>query len=165
VQLAGVVPVAGLTLEEAAEKLAVQLKEFVRDPIVTIELREVRSAQVHVVGQVRVSGSIPFHDGLTFLEAIQRSGSYIHELANVSHFLLIRDPLGAKRIFLYDMDDMLTNPEGQKDVFLQPGDIVYVPPRYVTEFAWWIHQAFAPIEAISGTARTAAYSLTVPRPF
>src|SRR5688572_13215661 len=34
-QLAGVVPLAGLTLEEAADRLATSLKEFVRDPIVT----------------------------------------------------------------------------------------------------------------------------------
>jgi len=164
--LAGNLVVAGLTLEEAAEKVGTQLKEFVRDPIVTVELRELKSSQVHVVGQVRVPGSVPYYNGLTFLEAIQRSGSYVHEFANVSHFLLIRDPLGAKQIFEFDMDDMLTNPEGQKDVFLQPGDIVYVPPRYVTEFSWWMNQALTPIRALTATGSQAATSAAyVPRPF
>jgi polysaccharide export outer membrane protein len=167
--LAGVVPVAGLTLEESAEKVATQLKEFVRDPIVTVELRELKSSQVHVVGQVRVPGSVPFYNGLTFLEAIQRSGSYVHQTANVSHFLLIRDPLGAKQIFEYDMDEMLTEVDGQKDVFLQPGDIVYVPPRYVTQFQWWIEQAMAPLTALARTGSMAtsgvAEATFVPRPF
>jgi polysaccharide export outer membrane protein len=164
--LAGNIQIAGLTLEEAAERVGTQLKEFVRDPIVTLELRELKSSQVHVVGEVRVPGSVPYFNGLTFLEAIQRSGSYVHEFANISHFLLIRDPLGAKQIFEYDMDAMLTEPEGQKDVFLQPGDVVYVPPRYVTQFARWVGQALAPIRALTqtgaGAAATAAY---VPRPF
>jgi polysaccharide export outer membrane protein len=147
--LAGIVTVASLTLEEAAERIATQLREFVRDPIVTIELREVKSTQVHVVGEVRVPGSVPYYDGITFLEAIQRSGSYVHEFANINHFLLIRDPLGAKQIFLYDMEAMLTEPAGQKDVFLQPGDVVYVPPRYVTQFARWVNQALSPITAFT----------------
>lgn len=163
--LAGVVVVSSLTLEEASEKIAGQLKEFVRDPIVTIELREDRSSKVFVVGQVHVPGAVPFHNGITYLEAIQRSGSYEHETANVTSFLLIRDPLGAKQIYEVDMDDLLTNPHGQKDVFLQPDDIVYVKPRYVTEFAWWIRQVFAPVEAISGVGRTGAYMLAIPRPF
>jgi polysaccharide export outer membrane protein len=163
--LAGVVPVATLTLEEAAERIAAQLKEFVRDPIVTIELREVKSAQIHVVGEVRVPGSVPYHNGITFLEAIQKSGSYVAEFANVDSFLLIRDPLGAKQIYVYDMEDMLTDPTGQKDVFLQPGDVVYVPPRYVTQFSRWIRQALAPIESLSGVARTGAFIAVTPRPF
>ncbi len=164
--LAGNLAVAGLTLEEAAERVGTQLKEFVRDPIVTLELRELKSSQVHVVGEVRVPGSVPYHNGITFLEAIQRSGSYVHEFANVSHFLLIRDPLGAKRIFEYDMDAMLTTPDGQKDVFLQPGDVVYVPPRYVTQFARWVNQALSPIRALTQTGSSAAMTASyVPRPF
>jgi polysaccharide biosynthesis/export protein len=159
--LAGNMAVAGLTLEEAAEKLAVQLKEFVRDPIVCVELRELKSSQIQVVGEVRTPGSVPYYNGMTFLEAIQRCGSYVHEFANVSHFLLVRDSLGAKQIFEYDMDAMLTDPEGPKDVFLQPGDIVYVPPRYVTQFSRWVNQALSPITAFSrvayATAGTAAY--------
>jgi polysaccharide export outer membrane protein len=158
--LAGNVPVLGLTLEETAERVATGLKEFVRDPIVTVELRELKSSQVFVVGEVRLPGSVPYHNGITFLEAIQKTGSYIHEFANVSHFLLVRDPTGAKQIFEYDMDDMLTNPDGQKDVFLQPGDVVYVPPRYVTQFARWINQALAPVFDITRAGYTgmATYS-------
>lgn len=164
--LAGNIPVSGLTLEESAEKVATQLKEFVRDPIVTVELRELRSSQIHVVGEVRVPGSVPFYNGMTFLEAIQRSGSYVAEFANVSHFLLIRDPLGAKQIYEYDMEDMLTNPDGQKDVFLQPGDVVYVPPRYVTQFSRWVNQALSPIRALTQTGASAAMTgAYVPRPF
>lgn len=164
--LAGNLPVGGLTLEETAEKIATQLKEFVRDPIVVVELRDLRSSQIHVVGEVRVPGSVPYYNGITFLEAIQRSGSYVHEFANVSEFLLIRDPLGAKQIFVYDMDDMLTNPSGQKDVFLQPGDVVFVKPRYVTMFARWVNQALAPITAFTRVAASGAQAgAFVPRPF
>jgi polysaccharide export outer membrane protein len=147
--LAGNVPVLGLTLEETAEKVATQLKEFVRDPIVCVELRDLKSSQVHVVGEVRTPGSIPYHNGITFLEAIQRSGSFIAEFSNPTHMLLIRDPTGAKQVYEYDMEDMLTNPDGQKDVFLQPGDVVYVCPRYVTQFARWVDQALAPLTALT----------------
>jgi polysaccharide export outer membrane protein len=163
--LAGVVVVNTLTLEEAAEKIGTQLKEFVRDPIVTIELREDRSSKIFVVGQVKVPGIVPFHNGITFLEAIQRSGSYEHEFANVASFLLIRDPLGAKQIYQVDMDALLTVADGQKDVFLQPDDIVYVRPRYVTQFAWWVRQVMAPIEGLSGIAYRGAYLMAIPSPF
>jgi polysaccharide biosynthesis/export protein len=164
--LAGNLPVGGLTLEESAEKIATQLKEFVRDPIVVVELRDLRSSQVHVVGEVRVPGSVPYYNGITFLEAVQRAGSYIHETANVDSFYLIRDPLGSKQIFEYDMDAMLTIPDGQKDVFLQPGDVIYVKPRYVTMFARWINQALAPITAFTRVAASGAQAgAFIPRPF
>jgi hypothetical protein len=59
------------------------------------------------------------------------------------------------------MEAMLTDPDGPKDVFVQPGDIVYVPPRYVTQFSRWINQALSPITAMTRvaytTAGTAAY--------
>ena len=62
--------------------------------------------------------------------------------------------------------DMLTTQDGQKDVFLQPGDVVYVPPRYVTEFSRWVNQALSPITAFTRVASSGAYSLAaVPRPF
>ena len=63
-------------------------------------------------------------------------------------------------LFVYDMDDMLTNPSAssQKDVYLQPGDIVFVKPRYVTEFARWVRQALAPLDVITGSASRAAYA-------
>ncbi len=164
--LAGNIPVGGLTLEESAEKIATQLKEFVRDPIVVVELRDLRSSQVHVVGEVRVPGSVPYHNGITFLEAIQRSGSYVHEFANIDSFYLIRDPTGSKQIFEYDMDSMLTIADGQKDVFLQPGDVIYVKPRYVTMFSRWVNQALAPITAFTRVAASGAQAgAFVPRPF
>ncbi len=164
--LAGVIPVGDLTLEESAERIGTRLKEFIRDPIVTIELREVRSAQIHVVGEVRVPGTVPFHQNMTFLEAIQRSGGYVHETADVDEFLLVRNSTGgAKQVFSVDMDDLLRNPSGARDPGLEPGDVVFVPPRAVTRFARWIRQAMAPLDAITGGARTASYMSTVPRPY
>jgi polysaccharide export outer membrane protein len=164
--LAGVVPVLGLTLEEAADRLAAQLKEYVRDPIVTVELRDLKSAQIHVGGEVRVPGSVAFHDGMSVIEAIQRSGSWIDEFANKNRVFLVRDAIGAKRIFEIDIESVLTEPDGEHDVMVQAGDIVYVPPRYVTQFARWIHQAMAPFESLTGVARNTAYTATaIPRPF
>jgi polysaccharide export outer membrane protein len=163
--LAGVVPVAGLTLEETSDKLAAALKEFVRDPIVTVELRELRSQFVHVAGEVRVPGSVPYHDGMTLFEAIQRSGSWVDEFGNKNRIFLVRDPVGAKRIFKLDLQEILQDPKGQKDVLVQAGDIVFVPPRYVTEFARWIRQAMAPFDSLFGAGRSAAYVMSVPRPF
>jgi polysaccharide biosynthesis/export protein len=164
--LAGNVPIAGLTLEDAAERLATALKEFVRDPIVTVESREVRSTLIHVAGEVRVPGSVPYHDGLTLFGAIQRSGSWVDEFGNKNDIYLVRDPLGSKKIFKADIESILTDPEGEKDVFLQPGDIVYVPPRKVTEFARWIRQALEPINVLTGAGRNAAFTATaIPRPF
>lgn len=163
--LAGVVPVAGLTLEETADKLAAALKEFVRDPIVTVELRELRSAQVHVAGEVRVPGSVPYHDGMTLVEAIQRSGSWLDEFGNKNRVILVRDALGAKRVFRIDLEELIFDKDGQKDVLVQAGDIIYFPPRYVTEFARWVRQAMAPFDALTGATRMGSYMSTIPRPF
>jgi polysaccharide export outer membrane protein len=163
--LAGVVPVGSLTLDEAAERIAAQLKEFVRDPIVTIELREVRSNLIHVLGEVRVPGSVPYHNGMTVVEAIQKSGSYVAEFANVTSFYLVRDPLGAKQVYEFDMDSFLTDAKGQKDIFLQPGDCVFVKPRYVTEFSRWVNQALSPITAFTRVGYSAAATTALPRPF
>jgi len=151
VPIAGAVKVKGVTLERAANLLAEKLKEYFTAPSVTVTLIELKSMYVHVTGEVGHPGTVPFRAGMTIVDVIQASGSYIHATANTDDVRIIRGRLDKPEVYKIDMEDIFA--ARMKDVYLRPGDIVMVPPRWTTISARWIGQFMAPIWSIMGVAQ------------
>ncbi|MPQ55380.1 hypothetical protein F8197_01550 [Duganella sp. FT27W] len=75
---AGAVPLAGLTREEARDRLAQRLARYFRAPRVTVTVMAYRSQRVYVDGQVRTPGPQPINDiPMTLLEALNRAGGLL----------------------------------------------------------------------------------------
>jgi polysaccharide export outer membrane protein len=148
--LAGSVPVKGLALKAAAEKLAEKLKEFVLSPTVTVVLLESKSYQVHVVGEVGDPGPVPYREGMTVFDAIQEAGSYIHAFADTDDCRLIRGRLDKPTVHEVDLEALFA--AEVKDIYVRPGDIVLVPPRTVTSLDRYVRQLLSPLSATFGTA-------------
>ena len=73
--LLGMVPVAGLTAQELETQLESRLREkYIRDPDVTVEVTDVQSRAVSVVGSVRRPGTVQVPGHTTLLELISLAG-------------------------------------------------------------------------------------------
>lgn len=156
--LAGTIDVSGKTLAEATALLAERLRSKIREPVVTATLLEFRSANFHVFGEVRAPGTYPFYEGDSVISAIQRSGSYVPAFAAFWTIHLVRGPLDHPRCYEVDLNHILDGKA--EDVRIEPGDIIYVPPRWITSWDRFVTQALSPIRVVTGAARDVAGQTT-----
>lgn len=101
--LAGIVEVAGLTPGEIEAQLEARLRSaFVRDPQVTVNLKETVSQVVTVDGQVREPGLYPVIGRMTLMRAIATAKG-TDEFASLSSVVVFRTVGGQRLAALYNL--------------------------------------------------------------
>ena len=123
--LAGPVAMVGLTPNEAAEGLRAALAgRYLRNPQVSVLLKEVNSRKISVLGQVEEPGTFRYWDRMTLVEAISMAGG-LTKLAMPSRVRLTRKHEGEEHHSVIALDQIL---EGRTtNLVVRPGDVVYVP--------------------------------------
>ena len=119
------VVVEGMTANEIADELSRRLRDgFLREPSVSVFIKEYSSKKVFVLGEVERPGTFPFTAGMNIVEAITLAGGF-KDSANSNYVIVTRQtPDGDKRIPV--PVEKIT--EGlAENLNLQPGDIVFVP--------------------------------------
>lgn len=119
------VVVEGMTANEIADELMKRLKDgYLREPSVSVLIKEYSSKKVFVLGEVQRPGTFPFTSGMNVVEAVTLAGGF-KDSANSNYVIITRrGPEGGQRIPV----PVKKITEGLADnLFLQPGDIVYVP--------------------------------------
>jgi len=119
----GKVHVAGLTLEQANDKLSNILLEEAKNPIVNIRLMNFR---ITVIGEVRNPNTFPVPtERINIVEAIGLAGD-LTPFGKRDNILLIRDLEGVRTTVRLDLSktDIFLSPY----YYLQQNDIIYVEP-------------------------------------
>jgi polysaccharide export outer membrane protein len=101
--LAGVISAAGKTPGELEQEIARQLRgRYVRDPQVTVNLKETVSQVVTVDGQVREPGLYPVVGRMTLMQAVARAKG-TSEFAKLDDVVVFRTVQGQKMAGLYNL--------------------------------------------------------------
>lgn len=126
--LIGSVKVGGLTTAQAEDALAKGLKAYLRDPQVTVFIKEYGNKKVFVFGQVKKPGAVelPTETKLTVLEAISQSEGFT-PIAAPDRTRVVRMVDGKSQSFTIEVSAITKRGEKDKDITLEPNDIVFVP--------------------------------------
>ncbi len=126
--LVGTVEIAGLSIQAAQDKLADNLRMYLREPQVSMLVKEYGNKSVYVLGQVKRPSSIqiPPEKQLTVLEAISSVGGFT-DIANTSKVRVLRMEKGQQKTFDVDVSQITKQGNKALDMALQPGDVVFVP--------------------------------------
>ncbi|HSF04239.1 MAG TPA: polysaccharide biosynthesis/export family protein [Methylomirabilota bacterium] len=119
------VKAAGLTPFQLRQEVARKLSDYVPSPSVSVIVNDVRSFKVSVLGEVVRQDRFELRGPTTILDVIAMAGGFNQFAAPARIVVLRRDVDGPERIpFNYNrVVSGIT-----KDVlYLQPGDIVFVP--------------------------------------
>lgn len=101
--LVGVVEAAGLTPAELANEFEARLRgRYVRDPQVTVNLKETVSQVITVDGQVAKPGLYPVVGKMTLMRAVARSGG-TSEFAKLDDVLIFREVEGQQMVGVYNL--------------------------------------------------------------
>ena len=123
--LIGKVRVDGLTSSDAADLIQTRLGEkYLRNPQVSILIKEYNSKKVSVFGQVNKPGTFRYEDRMTVIQAVSMAGGFTKTAAK-NDTNVTRIVEGDERKYPVPVEAIA---EGKaKFLALQPGDIVYVP--------------------------------------
>jgi polysaccharide export outer membrane protein len=121
-------PAAGKTASQLARDVERVLAEYVRSPKVNIFVLHAVSAlsQVQVTGQVKAPQALPFHEGMTVLDAVLAVGG-LTEFAAGNRAKVVRTVDGKQQEIKIHLDKLLNSGDMSQNVSLRAGDVVLIP--------------------------------------
>ena len=126
--LVGNVKIGGYCVSDAEQQLAEKLKYYIKNPQVSMLIKEYSNKMVYVLGQVKKPSelSIPPEKTMTVLEAITSVGGFT-DIANTSKIKVLRMENGKQKSIDVDVNAITKQGKKSLDVELMPGDVVFVP--------------------------------------
>ena len=126
------------TVPDVVELLQAAYSKILRDPAITVELKEFEKPYFVVGGEVTKPGKYDLRGDTTVLEAITIAGG-VSDKSRTSQVLLFRrvsnDWVEVKEV---DMRRMLRERDLSEDLHLRPGDMVLVPKSTFSKLARFI---------------------------
>jgi protein involved in polysaccharide export with SLBB domain len=119
----GTVHVAGVQFSQLGDFLKSQLGRIYRNFDLNVNLGQLRSIQVFVVGQARQPGSYSIGSLSTLLNALFASGGPLPQ----GSLRDIQVNRGSETITHFDLYNLLLHGDKTKDVRLESGDVIFIP--------------------------------------
>ena len=124
-------PAVGKTTTMLEQDIALQLSQYVENPIVTVIVNEFAgtfSQQVRIVGASAEPASLPFRANMTLLDAMIAVGG-LNEYAAGNRARLIRmdRQTGEQREYNLRISDLLRRGDSEANVMLMAGDVIIIP--------------------------------------
>jgi polysaccharide biosynthesis/export protein len=119
---------AGKTPSELARDIEKVLSEYVRSPKVNVFVLIAVSAlsQVKVTGQVKTPEALPYHEGMTVLDAVLAVGG-LTDFAAGNRARVVRTVDGKQQEIKIRLDRLLEKGDMSQNIALRPGDVLLIP--------------------------------------
>jgi polysaccharide export outer membrane protein len=119
--------VGGLSKDAVEKKLAKLLEEkYVKNPQVSVFIREYQSRLVAVIGAVEKPGMYELVGSQNLLQMVSKAGG-IKENASSQLFVLREGKSGNAASLSIDLEDLMANGNQKLNIPLQPGDVINIP--------------------------------------
>lgn len=132
VPLIGDVRVGGETPTNVSKVITERLRQYLRDPKVTVILADLKSheflSRVRVTGAVATPTSISFRQGMTVLDAVLEAGG-VTKFSSADATRLYRQKEGGK-VLQVKLKKILKKGDLSTNHALMPGDVITVPERF-----------------------------------
>jgi polysaccharide export outer membrane protein len=128
VPLVQTVQAAGKTPQQLANKIQNRLRDYIRQPIVTVIVKNfvgAYSQQVRVVGQAVTPKSIPYRKGMTLLDLMIATGG-LTKFAAGNSAKVVRRVNGKEKTIPVNLGSLL-NGNVKQNIRMRPGDILIIP--------------------------------------
>jgi len=123
----------GLTIDELRETVRVAYSTFLRDPEVSIILKDFEKPFFLAGGQVARPGKYELRSPTTVSEAVAVAGGF-NDQAKHSQVVLFRKLLdGVVETHVLNVKSMLSSRNLEEDIELKPGDMVFVPQNRISK--------------------------------
>jgi polysaccharide export outer membrane protein len=115
---------AGLTPTALRDRLMAESKLFVKDPNVTVVVRQINSRKVFITGEVAKPGPYQVTSPITVIDLIAMAGG-LTQYAHRKKIIILVNDRGKRTTRKFNYNDIGKNPS--QNIELKPGDTVVVP--------------------------------------
>jgi polysaccharide export outer membrane protein len=120
--LIGEVKADGMTVAQLTEKLKMRLSEFLKDPVIDIQVAKINSKRYFVYGGVAKPGEFPLVGKTTVMDALSMVGDF-KDFANRKKIRILR---GDQTLY-FNYNDVSRGKHMEQNIVLQNGDRIFVP--------------------------------------
>ena len=125
--LIGELVAGGKTVGQLKIEIEEKLSRYVeRNLVLTVEVRELNSMQVYVLGQVNSPGRVVLTSNINVLQALALAGGP-NPFASRSKIRIFRQEGEKNLIIPFDYDEVTTGKNVETNILLRRGDVVFVP--------------------------------------
>jgi polysaccharide biosynthesis/export protein len=124
--LIGELAAAGKTVAQLKKDIEGRLSRFMPEPILSLEVKQVNSQVVYVIGRVNTPGRFVLNANVNVLQALAIAGGF-NPFANKSRVKIIRYEGDSAKVIPFDYDEVVQKETAQLNFGLKRGDVVVVP--------------------------------------
>ena len=117
---------AGLTPDQLRQAIVNASTRFVRDPNVTVIVKQTNSRRVYVTGRVHKPGTYVITTPVTVLQMLALAGG-IADFAKKDRIVVMRTDAGRTVSYKFYYNDVIEGKTLDQNILLEPGDTVIVP--------------------------------------
>ena len=126
-QIVGDIKIGGLTLEDARKKIAEKANVRLKDPEITLLLKEFQKPYFVVSGEVATGGKFEMRENVTALQAVMIAGGF-KDSAKTSQIVVFRKlNEETAEVRTINLRSIQKTSDLENDLTLRSGDIVFVP--------------------------------------
>lgn len=136
--LVGDVRASGLSLIELDDVLTKRLKDFIRNPQVSVAIQRFGGVKVIVLGEVKGPGVYAVPGGGNIIDVIAMAGGFTNDGVRKGT-LLVRGGIAQPQVYRLNLARVFKGDLGQ-NIAIASNDIIYVPKKWVVNVNYVITQ-------------------------
>jgi len=116
----------GRTTAEIREEIETGLKEFIKNPVVSLSVKGYGSQKFYILGEITKTGEYDLVKNLTVLQAFALAGGFT-EWASKKEIILIRREDDEDKIMRINYKDIIKGQGLEQNILIQSDDTIIVP--------------------------------------
>jgi polysaccharide export outer membrane protein len=121
---------AGRSPTELARDIEGQLRQYVREPNVTVMVRTFlgpSNQQIRVIGEAAQPMGLPYRDGMTVMDVMIGARGLTRYAAGNRAEIIRRDTEGRREVIRVRLNDLMRGGDVSQDLAMRPGDTLIIP--------------------------------------
>jgi polysaccharide biosynthesis/export protein len=143
-QNAGNVYVQGMTVPELVSAVRNAYNGILHNPIIDADVTDFQKPFFTVSGQVGKPGQYELRADITVAEALAVAGGMTMTTAKTQVFLFHRTTQNCFKVTKVNLKDILRGRKVTEDAMIQPGDMIYVPEKFIANFRKYVPYTVSP---------------------
>lgn len=124
--LIGEIPAAGRTASQLKAAMEAKLNRFVPGVDLSLELKQINSLIIYVIGKVNNPGRFALSVDVNVLQALATAGG-LNVFAKRDKIKVFRQGINETTIFPFDYDSVVDGKRLEQNIHLKRGDVVVIP--------------------------------------
>ena len=136
--LPNAVHIQGLSLQEAHREIVKAYSAILKDPDITVTLKDFEKPYFVVSGSVRNPGKFDYRGHTTVMQAVAMAGGFDNSAKHSQILLMRKHSNDLVQVTMVDLRQVMKGKEVTKDLEVRPGDTIFAPKSAFSKFAPFI---------------------------